>query len=187
MRPIRPLFCLAASSVLALSAAGCSTSSDSRPACPDVLVLADAATMTAFVPDRGTDVLDVDHEVAIADVLSGCKIDRSDRAHPVLTVAVAPVLVVNRGPANTDGQAAFSFFVSVVSRSDSIANKNEFPVTVTFEGNRNRVVLREDDPPVTVNIPLVGGPAPLDYEVLVGLQLTPQQLEYNQARRAAVR
>lgn len=183
----RTLHLLAAFAVVAVTLPACSSDSARRPACPSVLVLADAATLTAFVPGRGTDILDVDYEVDIADILSGCEVDRSDRNNPFLTVAVAPVLVVGRGAANQTGTASFSYFVSVVREGNQIANKMTFPVDVAFEGNRNRVVLREDDPPISVNIPLAGGANPFADEVIVGLQLSPDQLEYNQQRRAGVR
>ncbi len=176
-----------AAAATAMLLAGCRSSDVASPVCPRVFILADAATLTAFAPGAGTDILDVDYEVEIADVLSGCQVDRSDKRNPVLTVAVAPILVVGRGAANRDGTASFAFFVSAVNRDDAITNKVDFPLAVKFEGNRNRIVLREDDPPITVNIPLVGTAEPFDYEVVVGMQLTRPQLEYNQARRADFR
>jgi len=188
MRHHRAVSLLTAFAAAVSLVAGCSSSKEVRsPTCPRVLVLADAATLTAFVPGRGTDVLDVDYEVEIADLLSGCKVDRSDKKNPILPLAVAPIFVVGRGAANPDGTATFAFFVSVVDRANEIVNKVDFPIALKFDGNRNRVVIREDDPPVSVNIPLVGTADPFDYEVVVGMQLTQQQLDFNQARRAGGR
>lgn len=182
----RLLLALVALSVPFVTTA-CGGGRKAEPVCPRVLVLADAATLTEFAPGRGTDLLDIDYEVEIADVLSGCRVDRGDRNTPVLTTAVAPILLVERGAANREGTASFTYFVSVVGRGEAISTKQEFPVAVRFEGNRSRLVLREDDPPVSVNIPLTGATNPLSYEIIVGLQLSEQQLAYNQARRAGVR
>lgn len=166
---------------------GCSSSKPSPPPCPSVLVLSEASSMTRFVPGRGTDLLDIDFQAEISDLLSGCKIQRPGKPGATMAVTLAPILVVSRGAANGDGRADFSYFVSVIDGNDHIVNKQDFPVGVTFEGNRNTVVVREDESPISVDIPLTPGVNPLDYEIIVGLQLTQSQLEYNRDRRAAVR
>lgn len=143
--------------------------------------------MTSFVPGRGTDLLDINFQAEISDLLSGCKIERAGKPGATMAVALAPILVVSRGAANGDGRADFSYFVSVIDGNDRIVNKQDFAVGVTFEGNRNTVVVREDESPISVDIPLNPGVNPLDYEIIVGLQLTQSQLEYNRDRRAAVR
>jgi hypothetical protein len=167
--------------------AGCAGEDKTQPPCPPILVLADGASLTAFAPGRGTDILDVDYQVDIVDVLSGCRVDKSDRKNPVLVVAVAPILAVSRGAANSGEAVSFSYFVSTINRAAQVVNKVEFPVAVKFQPTRNRIVLREDDPPVSVNFPLTPQSNPFDYEIIVGMQLTEPQLQYNRAQRAAVR
>jgi len=130
----------AAARVIATAAAGatllvlaaCSSSEKRGPACPSVLMLSEATTMTQFAPGRGTDLLDVDYQVEIADLLSGCEVSRRGKPGATMTVAVAPILIVSRGSANRDGQAAFAYFVSVIDPNDVIVNKQDFPVAVTF-------------------------------------------------------
>jgi hypothetical protein len=58
---------------------------------------------------------------------------------------------------------------------------------VEFPGNLTRVALRDDDPPVTVDIPLPAGRAATDYQILVGFQLSPDELEYNRRRQNSLR
>jgi hypothetical protein len=167
--------------------AGCAGDDKAQIPCPPILVLADGASLTAFAPGRGSDILDVDYQVDIVDVLSGCRVDKSDKKNPVLVVAVAPILAVSRGAANSGQPIRFSYFVSTINRAAEVVNKVEFPMAVQFEPNRNRIVMREDDPPVSVNFPLTPQSNPFDYEIIVGMQLTEPQLQYNRAQRAAVR
>lgn len=185
-RDVRLLAAFAAGATL-LSVGGCSSSNKEVPVCPSVLVLSEASSMTRFVPGRGTDLLDVDFDAEVTDLLSGCKIEKAGKPGAKMTVAVAPILVVSRGAANTDGRADFSYFVSVIDADDRIVNKQEFPVGVTFEGNRNTVLVREDEEPISVDIPLPPGRNPLDYEIIVGMQLTQEQLDYNRKRRGTAR
>ena len=71
-----------------------------------------------------------------------------------LVIAVAPTFVATRGPANESGKADFEYFVSVVGAGKEILNQQRFPVSIAFPGNRTRVEVRQDDPPVSIDIPL---------------------------------
>lgn len=161
--------------------AACSSKKDVAPACPRVSVLGEAGTMTRFAPGPGRDILDIDFEAEVADVSSACRDHKRD-GKPVSLVVLAPVLVASRGPANTDRQAQFSYFVSVVDSAQQILTKQIFPVTIDFSGNRNRVAFRDDDPPITVDVPNPGGAGARAYEILVGMQLTQDEIDYNRKR-----
>jgi hypothetical protein len=174
----RGLGCL----VLALMAAGCSASDDRPPVCPRVAIVNDATSLIRFAEGAGRDPLDVDFEAEISDLLSGCRIERSGKERRTLVVAVAPVIVATRGPANRSRRANVSYFVSLVDSSQAILGKQVFVAEAEFEGNRRRVVLRQDDPPVTIDIPLAPSGPIADYDVLVGLQLNPSELEFNRER-----
>lgn len=171
------------SAVLGLGAlallAGCSGSDAPDYGCPRITVMQDAASLTRFA-GGGRDLLDVDYQAQIADFLGGCKYEPGVDG---VTVAVAPVIVVDRGPANRDRRAAIEYFVSVVRGSNAILNKQVFATTVAFEGNRARVVLRDSDAPIVITLP--GSPANVvrDYDIVIGLQLTEGELDYNMRRR----
>ncbi len=167
-----------------LAGTGCSSSSDKRaPLCPRISVLSDAAALTRFAGGAGQDLVDVDYQVEITDVLSGCQYEENESEEQVVVVAMAPVMVAIRGPANRDRVARFDYFVSVINSERSVLNKQAFSMLVEFPGNLTRVALRDDDPPVTIDIPLATDRAATDYEILVGLQLTPDELEYNRRRQ----
>jgi hypothetical protein len=172
-----------------LAGSGCGSSSDKKrpPLCPRVAVLSDAAALTRFAEGAGQDLVDVDYQVEVTDILSGCKYVKAEGNEQVIVVAMAPVLVAIRGPANRDRVAQFEYFVSVVDAERIVLNKQTFGVLVNFPGNLTRVTLKDDDPPVTVDIPLAAGRAATDYQILVGFQLSPDELEYNRRRQNNLR
>ncbi len=165
-----------------LGLASCAGSSERAPACPRAAVLNDAATMTRFAPGGGRDPLDIDFDVEIADLASGCQFDKKGKSFDRLVVAVAPVLVTTRGPANTSRKAEYVYFVSLIGPDGDIVTKQSFPVTVSFSGNQRQRTLRDDDPPVTIDIPLTRIEDAVNHEVLIGLQLTEEELQYNRQR-----
>ena len=159
-----------------LSLAACS-GEETTPLCPRITVMQDAATLTRFA-GSGRDLLDVDYQAQMADYLAGCKYQPGG-----VTVAVAPVIVVDRGPANRDRKAAIEYFVSVVRGGNEILNMQVFGTSVTFDGNRSRVVVRDDETPIVID--LAGSPGSIlnAYDVVIGLQLTADELDYNMRRR----
>jgi hypothetical protein len=171
----------AAAAGLALALAGCGSTPE-PPECPPVSVLGDAASLTLFAPGPGRDLVDVDFRAELTDLRSGCIYAKEEGGASKLVVAVAPVLVATRGPANEDRKADFQYFVSVVGPDADILNKQLFAVSVTFPGNSTRVDIVQDDPPVSIDLP-IGADDEEYYQILLGLQLSEDELEYN--RRAA--
>ncbi len=170
--------------LLATSLGTACSSKDVAPACPRVAVLNGAGSLTRFAPGPGRDLLDVDFQADMADLVSACRDKQAPDGKPITVVALAPVLVANRGPANRDHQARFSYFVSVVDSGQQILTKQIFPIEIDFSGNRNRVVLRDDDPPITVDVPNPKGVGARGYEILLGFQLTQDEIDYNRKRAA---
>lgn len=174
--------------VLGLLAGCAGNKQEARPLCPPVQVLADASSLTRFASGGGRDLVDVDHEITILGLDSGCDYEGdAGSASRTLQVAVAPVISAYRGPANTDRQARFVYFVSVVDSSGNVLNKQDFPVLVEFPGNRTRVEFRDDNPPVVVALSAAPGKQPTANRIFVGFQLTPEELSYNRGRRAGTR
>jgi hypothetical protein len=176
--PRSVLGAVALSAVATAGIVGCS-SKEPPPTCPRVAVVNGTGSLTRFAPGSGRDLVDVDFQASIVDLVSACK-DRQERnGRPVAKVLLAPVIVTDRGPANTSRQAAFAYFVSVVDGDQQILTKQTFAVSVEFTGNRSRVVLRDDDPPIVVDVPNPKGTGARSYEILVGFQLDQSEIEYN--------
>jgi hypothetical protein len=167
--------------LVAPAVAGCSWTEKEAKVCPRVAVLSEAGSLTRYVPGAGTDILDIDFQGEIADLVVRCEFPEVKGTRQV-AVQLAPVFVLNRGAANTDRKIDFAYFVSVV-RNEEILSKQLFEVASEFTGNRSRVVLKDDNPPIDIDIPLPYRAAEYEYEILVGFQLTPEELQRNQASR----
>ncbi len=163
--------------MLALALAGCGSTPEPAE-CPPVSVLSEAASLTRFAPGPGRDLVDVDFRAELTDLRSGCIYAKEGGGASKLVVAVGPAIAATRGPANEDRKADFQYFVSVVAADADILNKQLFPVSVTFPGNSTRVDIVQDDPPVSIDLPI-----PTEgegyYEILLGLQLSEDELQYN--------
>lgn len=139
--------------------------------------------LTRFVPGRGTDLLDVDFRAEIADLRSGCVYAKEEGGDAKIVVGAAPTIVVARGPANETRKADFQYFVSVIDANRTVLNKQLFPVRVAFPGNNTRVRTVQDDPPVSIDLPRApAGAEEARYEILLGLQLSEDELRFNRQR-----
>jgi hypothetical protein len=163
---------------------GCSSDKPTK-VCPRVAALSEAGSLTRFAPGSGRDILDIDFQVEVTELVAQCDFTDAKDARQV-AVQLVPVFTLSRGAANTNRKADFTYFVSVV-RNEAILSKQLFEVASTFAGNRSRIVVKDDDPPVMIDIPLPYRAAEYEYEILVGFQLTPEELQWNQASRGSGR
>ncbi len=170
--------------IVALFVGGCSSDKQTE-VCPRVAVLSEAGSLTRFAPGSGRDILDVDFQGELADLVTECNFPKAKETRQVV-VQLAPVFTLSRGAANTDRKAEFTYFVSVV-RGEEILSKQLFEVESTFAGNRSRIVVRDDNPPIMIDIPLASRNSQHEYEILVGFQLTQDELRHNQATRGVGR
>ena len=180
-----PWLALPAALLVLATAVSCSSTGGSAEACPRVAVLSEAGSLTRYAPGAGTDILDIDFQGEIAELAARCEYTGKAGTRRVL-VQLAPVFVVNRGAAKADRKVDFTYFVSVV-RNEEILSKQLFEVASEFADNRSRLILRDDNPPVAVDIPIPHRTTEYEYEVLVGFQLTPEELQRNQALRGSGR
>lgn len=170
----RPALVLAALAALSGGLAGCGMfRGESRPQydCPSVGAVADGAVLTKFREGPGRDLTDVRYQVRLVDVQNMCDYDRSG-----VTVQMRVNFALELGPANQDRTATYEFFVAIIDPSQNIAAKRNFTTPVTFPANVGYVTHREE---LQQRIPLPKGGSAADYQIIVSLQLTPDELEYN--------
>ena len=141
--------------------------------CPSVAIVRDAAEVTRFREGSGRDLTDVTGRAVLADYTGGCT-PREDR----VTVDLNLVLAAEQGPASQAGTADYRYFVAIADAAGDILAKQEFDTTVAFPAGQRRAGTVEE---LTQTIPLEDGATPADYQILVGFQLTPEQLDYNRA------
>ena len=187
MRLLSPAAALA----LLLSLTACTAIEDLfgdeyAPPCPEVSVLPEAATVTRFREGPGRDIIDEVFSGAIADVQMGCEHDiDEDTGEGSLSMAVAMMIEAERGAANRDRRAHYHYFVSLTDPSRKIIAKETFDLPTEFPGNHNRMVITDD--PVSLEIPLQKGMTGANFRVVVGFQLTREDMEFNRIRRQGTR
>ena len=89
-------------------------------------------------------------------------------------------MAFGRGPAAEGMTRTYELFMAVTGFNDVVIDKQIFPVTVTFANGEDRVSVIERFDPVV--IPRANGDTSgTNYEVLVGFELTDEQLEFNRS------
>lgn len=169
---------LAAAAGLVAALAACASLNpfskpDPRP-CPNVALLRAASQLTQYRDGPGRDILDVRYSVDIADISTGCRYSRDE-----LTVTVNVDLIFTKGPAHQGGEMRAPYFVAVTKGGEDILAKKIFDSTIEFPENRRRAGVREE---VDQFIRLLPDETGADYEIIVGLQVSEEQLERNRRR-----
>jgi len=149
---------------------------EKRPgACPRFLILGGAEEVTKFRPGTGRDVTDVAFRVSVADFNGTCGYDKN-----TVKVTLNVVFEVERGPASTSRDAAFQYFVAIPEFHPDPAGKRVLPVSVRFQGAAPQLVFVDA---VNMTIPIKDKQLGADYEVYLGFQLTPDEIEWNRTHR----
>jgi len=141
--------------------------------CPAVGVLEGTEHVT-LVTGAGTDLTDIVAKAEIGKVVSNCKYNLDEST---ITVNLAFDGVAELGPAATSRDLTFKTFVAVTRRFNTFDKKQVYEVPVTFEaGRRQMSFVKTVDGTI---LPYGGSADGRMYQILIGFQLTPDQLAYN--------
>jgi hypothetical protein len=163
---------------LGVLVAGCGTAFDRRPgpACPPILVLKDAGTLTRYKPGPGQDVTDVIFRSQVVNFQGACDFDK-DRNE--VKISLKLFFELTRGPANKDRKAKFQYFAAIPHFYPAVQGRNVFSMEAKFADRDTRVGVEDE---IEMVIPL-NPKEPIDkYAVYLGFQLTRDELKNN--RRA---
>ena len=174
MRQRRAAAATALLAALALSA--CDSSTTLLPNCPRTGILSDAADLTRFRP-AGTDLTDMVVDGRITGLSGKCSLEDPTHLHTVISVSMD----LTRGPAAKGRDAEVTYFVSV-AHGDQILDKRDYTLAVSFDGNSNQLRLAGDQ--IDFSLPVNDKVKGSDYRILVGYQLTPEELAFNRKRGA---
>jgi hypothetical protein len=144
------------------------------PVCPTTGILRDAADLTRF-RGTGTDLTDTVIDGRITGLAGKCMLDDRTHLHTVISVSMD----LTRGPANTTRTDDVAYFVAV-AQGDTILDKRTFVLPIGFARNVEQIRLTGD--PVNIVLPVDAKTSGAAYRILVGFQLTPQELAFNRSR-----
>ena len=164
--------------VVGLLLTGCTTASQMAmlPACPQVSILSDAATVTKYRAGPGRDPTDVMLSAEIGAFKGDCAYDENGAVQMNLTLAID----AQRGPAQTGAPVDLAYFVAVPAFYPKPEAKQVFTIPISFPDNANRV--RTVDETLSITIPLDDRKQGPNTQVYLGFQLDPAELEHNRTR-----
>jgi hypothetical protein len=143
--------------------------------CPHVEVLQQANAVTEFLPGRS----DVGAQLTTAQITGVAGSCRPSDDHTTSKVTFKAGFTATNGPANHSQPVTLPYFVAVTSDNRIIA-KADHSITLKFGDNANTA--NADSPTLSIDVP--NDDASGTYEVLVGFQMTPDQLAYTAAHPA---
>ncbi len=162
----------AAPLALAALLAGCS--SDKEGDCPTITGVTDASVQTVFRGGAGRDPANVLYSVEITSVSGNCDIDKKEHsADSSLEVDFR----ATRGPSAVAASYTVPYFVVVTQGSDRVLAKHVYSVPFSFDPGQTSVTF--SDTVGSAKVHTDRDKQPYDYQILVGLQLTKAELDYN--------
>jgi hypothetical protein len=158
----------------AVAASGCSVfgGGAQKFACPVSFVAPDADKVAVFKPGEGRQLEDVSYGVQVAGVESKC--NRVEKGL-VVDTKVNFRLVSNDSSVR---KGSVTYFVSVVDGQQNILIKRTYVLPFEFD-THERNMAKSDD--LIEKLPLLNVATGASYAIVVGLQLTPEQLNFNRS------
>jgi hypothetical protein len=175
--------------LLPLALAGCETLGlsdpdpaqvvEATPACPVTAVLSDAVTVTKVKPGTPTSQAPNPANVLYTAEMSQARLTCNyDRIANTLSVDVNFAIRATRGAGANGADPALDYFVAIVDVDNNVLAKRTFQSRPNL-GSQASGTFQE-----TINnfaVPLEMDKRPIDYEILTGFQLTPDELALNRA------
>ncbi|HEY5348042.1 MAG TPA: hypothetical protein VIJ72_07610 [Rhizomicrobium sp.] len=141
--------------------------------CPTAGILVDTASLTAFRPELPNDPAGVLYAVDLNSVTTDCSFARRDgQTDSGLHFSFR----ATRSPNGESATYSVPYYV-VVAQGARVLSKRNFTVQFSFAPGAATATFKEDVDSTVIN--LENGKQPYDYQLLVGLQLTPAQQDYN--------
>jgi len=165
-----PIAVAAAAALFALGGCEADRSGD----CPTITGVTDASVATVFRSGATTDPANVLYTVEITSVSGTCDMDKRE------TTADSSVDIsfrATRAPSGAEAHYKVPYFVAVTDGSTRVMAKRTYTIEIDFAPGQTTV--EQDDTVGSAHLNVAKGKHPYDYQVLVGLQLTKDQLEYN--------
>ena len=140
-------------------------------ACPSTAILADTETVTILVPNA--DPLAVAAQATLSRVNSACQAN-AERVEVELAFQIDAL----RGATTDAALLELPFFVAVTDGQGRILGKDIFYSQLAFDEAGVAAQVEQ----LVETIHLADGELPVNFQIILGFQLTPEELQYNQAR-----
>jgi len=140
--------------------------------CPKVEVIDDLSKFVQFGDGPGRDLSDILYAARIEDVKSACGFDKSG-----VKVEMTVSIVGDRAQAGSKLKGSdVTYFVAITDVTHAIIAKKLFTSRLDFQDNKPARI----DDVLDQRIPLPILSSAKDHTIIVGFQLTPEQINFNQ-------
>lgn len=156
---------------LVLALACCSSD---KGDCPTMSGITDASIATVFRPGTTPDPANVLYTVEITSVTGDCDLDK--KAHTA-DASLNVGFRATRAPSGAEAHYSVPYFVAVTEGSERILTRHVYSVNIAFEPGATTAIVT--DTIGSTHLHTTKDRQPYDYQVLVGLQLSKEQLDYN--------
>ena len=147
--------------------------------CPNVLILQDGKKLVKFKTGSRRDITDILFEAEILNFEGSCKYEK--RARKLETqIDLMVRFLVRRGNATKSAVTQFKYFIATTSFKNRVEGKSIFPVVGTFKEKRSTLVYEDS---IGLRIPLDDPTDGETLKVLLGFQLSPEELQFNRDKR----
>lgn len=163
----------AAAALASLSGCSSDDTSTAPKNCPPAAVLVPTSQMSVFKPNMQADPAGLIYRVHVESVKTNCTFDPDNGT----TDSELQVMFKATRPPNASQVTYKVPYYVAVSQGERILTKKQFWVEFTFNAGETEADFK--DHVASTFITLENGKKPYDYEILVGLQLTHDQLDYN--------
>jgi hypothetical protein len=141
--------------------------------CPAAGVVGGIGTVSRF-DGRGTGFVNLASRASLSEVKSDCAVDSGG-----VTVNVTVTTLAELGPAATGRTVDFPYFVAVTDGHDKVVAKRVFANGISFKSNLDRAGGKDT---LSERIPLANPKQADRYHVVIGFQLTEEELAYNRSQ-----
>lgn len=165
----------------ALSLSACGSTKEARLAnpapCPNVVVLADAARLVDFAGEPSLE--NVAWSAEIEDVSLACRYIANKPIDASMKISMA----FGKGPKAEGREHDFAYWVAVTRTNREVIEKQEYLVPVKFDDAESVERVRHEIEKITIprKDEETSG---TNFEVVVGLVVTPQQAIYNRSGKS---
>lgn len=154
----------------ALFLAGCAGSKAEDMPCPDTGLILAASKLTSFNTETASEA-DMVVDATLGNYRGACRF-RQETLEFMLEVDIA----ARRGAAGDKlKKAAFPYFVAILDPAENVLQRQGFSTTVSFDNTGNGVTTEKH----ILRLPLPDKKTVRQHKVVIGFELTPEQLAYN--------
>ncbi|MBX7147006.1 MAG: hypothetical protein K1X44_06840 [Alphaproteobacteria bacterium] len=158
---------------LVLGLYGCSQDDEEQAeplaGCPTALVIKQASHLVHYDEGQDKDPTDVNFKVRIGDIDGVCEF--KDR-EAIITMAIR--FFTEKGPANKDQQATFTYFVAIVDPSRHIIDRQSLDLQIPFKEDKQFSGMEEE---LEQRLQIPEGVDPSLYKIYVGLQISDEEFQ----------